>query len=362
VDEEVDQEQKTEPASGQRLGRAWEEGQIPMGHDVVIVAGLLAGMLALAALAGTFRAGVSDLMSGVAGQLDRMPFGDLPLLVLRPVAAAVAVCAAAALGTVIATLIQTKGHFWGERAFPDLSRVFNLPSLGRMFQKDFIFDLLLNVAKVGAIGWVAWDATKSNAPHMEALLGTALGDQLRTVGRLLVAVARPVMVVAVLLAIGELALSRWRYAKKMRMTKEEAKREYREDEGDPLVKGKRKKKHREFVRNLARKEVPRADALVVNPTHIAIAIRYRKDEARAPRVTAKGKGQAAEYMRELARENGIPIVEDIPLARLLYKKVKVGREIPAQTYKAVAAILAFVYRVTGRSSGTARGPGSGVQA
>ncbi len=94
--------------------------------------------------------------------------------------------------------------------------------------------------------------------------------------------------------------------------------------------------------------MPRADALVVNPTHIAIAIRYRRDEGRAPRVTAKGKGALAELMRDLARENAVPIVQDIPLARLLYRKVKVGREIPAQTYKAVAAVLAFVYRVTGR--------------
>ena len=101
-------------------------------------------------------------------------------------------------------------------------------------------------------------------------------------------------------------------------------------------------------------EVPRADALIVNPTHIAIAIRYRRDEGRAPKVTAKGKGSLAEHMRALARENGVPIVQDIPLARLLYKKVKVGREIPAQTFKAVATILAFVYRVTGRSAGAAR--------
>jgi len=135
------------------------------------------------------------------------------------------------------------------------------------------------------------------------------------------------------------------------MTKDEAKRENKDQEGDPLIRGQRRKRHREMVRNQARVEVPRADALIVNPTHVAIAIRYRRDEGRAPRVTAKGKGELAEYMRGLARENGIPICEDIPLARLLYRKVKVGREIPAQTYKAVAAVLAFVYRITRRQPG-----------
>ncbi len=134
------------------------------------------------------------------------------------------------------------------------------------------------------------------------------------------------------------------------MTRDEQRREAKQDEGDPALKGKRKQRHRELAKQRARIEVPRADALLVNPTHIAIALRYRKDEGHAPRVTAKGKGQLAEHMRELAREHGIPIVQDVPLARLLYKRVKVGREVPADTYRAVAAILAFVYRLTGKAA------------
>jgi flagellar biosynthesis protein FlhB len=137
----------------------------------------------------------------------------------------------------------------------------------------------------------------------------------------------------------------------MKMTREEVKREYKEDEGDPLLKGRRRKRHRELAKGRAAVEVPRADALIVNPTHIAIAIRYRPDEGSAPRVTAKGKGALAEHMRELARNNGVPIVENIALARLLYRRVKIGRSVPAETFKAVAAILAYVYRLTGRAPG-----------
>ena len=98
--------------------------------------------------------------------------------------------------------------------------------------------------------------------------------------------------------------------------------------------------------------MPRADALVVNPTHIAVAIRYRKKSDRAPRVTAKGKGKQAEIMRELAVRHGVPIVKDVPLARLMHRKIKVGREVPAETFRAVAAVLATVYRLTGRVPGT----------
>ena len=167
---------------------------------------------------------------------------------------------------------------------------------------------------------------------------------------LLSTLAWRLVLVAALIAGADVAVQRRRHGAKMKMSKEELKREMKEDEGDPLIKGKRRQRQRELAKQRARIEVPRADALLVNPTHVAIALRYRKDEGKAPRVTAKGKGVLAEHMRELARENGVPIVQDIPLARLLHRRVKVGREVPAETYKAVAAILAFVYRMTGRSA------------
>jgi flagellar biosynthesis protein FlhB len=257
---------------------------------------------------------------------------------------------------VIATLAQTGGRVWPEKIAPDLTRLFSPERLARIFSKDLLFDLLLATAKVSALSWAAWSGARRSATDLTALLQTSPDAQLAAIGRLILEVGRPTLAVAVALAGAEWGLSRWRWSKQLRMTKEEVRREAREEDGDPQIKGKRKKRHREFSRNRAQREVPRADALLVNPTHIAIALRYRRNESRAPRVIAKGKGVLAEYMRELARENGIPIVEDIPLARLLYRKVKVGREIPSQTYRAVAAILAFVYRVTGRK------PAAGVRA
>jgi flagellar biosynthesis protein FlhB len=158
-----------------------------------------------------------------------------------------------------------------------------------------------------------------------------------------------------LLAGVDFALTRYRYRQRMKMSKEEAKRDNREESGDPMIRARRRRKHRELAKGLVKVEVPRADALIVNPTHIAIAIRYRPGEDQAPRVTAKGKGQLAEIMRDLARASGIPIVEDIPLARLLYRRVKVGRCVPMETFKAVAAILAYVYRVLGRNPMRAAG-------
>jgi flagellar biosynthesis protein FlhB len=344
-----DRDNRTEPASAQRLRRAREEGQVPVGHDAVLVAGLAAAALALVALAGSIRSGLTELFATAAGGLRESSFSSLPALAARPAAAALAVCASAGIASAIATLVQTRGGFWGHLPMPDVTRLFSAGRLGRIFTRQFLVDLALSLAKVAAIGAAAYWGVGDELGRIPRLLSAAPAEQLDSTFRILGAAARPVLAAAIALAGVEWGVTRWRFAVKMRMTKEEAKREYKEDEGDPMLRGQRKRRHRELIRNRAKAEVPRADALVVNPTHVAVAIRYRRDEGRAPRVTAKGKGSLAEYMRDLARENGVPIVQDVPLARLLYRKVKVGREIPAQTYKAVAAVLAFVYRVTGRS-------------
>ncbi|ABC81133.1 EscU/YscU/HrcU family type III secretion system export apparatus switch protein [Anaeromyxobacter dehalogenans] len=349
-----DQENRTEPASAQRLARARDEGQVPLGHDAALAAGLAGAALTLVAQARGLGGGLAELMRHAAGSVDRAPFATLPALAARPAAAALSVCAAAALAGAAATLAQTRGGCWPRLAAPDPSRLLQPGRLLRPLSRDFLLDLALALAKVGAIGAAAWSAARDGVARLPALLGAAPGEQLALVFSLVARVALPVLLAAAALALAELGLARWRFARKHRMTKDEAKREVKEDEGDPLVRGRRRRRHRELLRNQARLEVPRADALVVNPTHVAVALRYRRDEGRAPRVTAKGKGELARQMRALAREHGVPVVQDVPLARLLYRKVKVGREIPAQTYKAVAAVLAFVYRAAGRRDGGAR--------
>ena len=340
---------RTEPASEQRLRRAREEGQIALGRDAPLVAGVAAGAVALAATGGALQASLVALLHEAASQVARAPFTALPGLALRPAAAVLAVVAAAAVAAAAVSVAQTRGGFWPHLAAPDLSRLFQARRLGRLFSGETALDLALAIAKVAAVAGAVWAAARDEVRSVPALLRAEPSAQLGGAFALLRAAAKPALAAALALAVAEWAVARARFAKRMRMTKEELKRESKEDEGDPLLRGARRRRHRDLSRGQARKEVPRADALVVNPTHVAVAIRYRRGEGRAPRVVAKGKGALAEYMRALAREHGVPIVQDVPLARLLYRKVKVGREIPAQTYKAVATVLAFVYRVTGRA-------------
>jgi flagellar biosynthesis protein FlhB len=356
VADETDKEQRTEAPSPQRLAKAREEGQVPVGRDIGPVAGLAAAVLTLVATGSALRTSLTSLFGEVAGQVHRTPFGSLPGLLARPAATVLLVAAATAATAVAVTLAQTRGGVWLHLAGPDLSRLVKGGRLSRLFTREFLVDLAISLVKVMAIGGAAWLAVADDFMTLPRLMQAAPAEQLAALFALVLKAARPVLLTALVIAGLDLAVVHLRFTGKMRMTKEEAKREMKEEEGDPLHRGKRKQRHREIARGQVRREVPRADALVVNPTHIAIAIRYRRDEGRAPRVTAKGKGVLAEHMRELARDNGVPIVEDIPLARLLYKKVKVGREIPAQTFKAVAAILAFVYRVTGRVQAPAGRP------
>jgi flagellar biosynthesis protein FlhB len=344
-------EDRAEKPTARKLAHAREEGQVPVGRDAGLVASLAGGAVALGAVAAPLRDALTRVMAESAGGLAETPFRAVGALAVGPLALVGAACAAAGLAALVATIVQTGGGFWPHLAGPDLTRLFSLEVLKRPFKKEFLVELGLSTVKLVAIGWAAWSVLGAAFVTLPALAGAPPADLLAATARLLGKLAWRCVLVAGVVAGADVAFQRWRFVQRLMMTKEEIKRELKEDEGDPLIKGKRKQRARELAKQRARVEVPRADALIVNPTHVAVAIRYRKDEGRAPRVTAKGKGVLAEHMRELAREHGVPIVQDIPLARLLHRKVKVGRAIPADTYKAVATILAFVYRLSGRSAG-----------
>jgi flagellar biosynthetic protein FlhB len=349
VADDTEQDNKTEKASERRLKDAYEKGEIPLGRDAVMVGSLCATAYALTAAAPRIRDGLLALVQHAMSNADNPALGDLVSFAADPAKALFSALAMGPLAAIAVTLAQTKGGFWLERALPDFTRLVQAKRLTRLFSKEFLTDLALALLKIAALGAVMFVSLRDGFLAFGGLFGKAPGAMLAGVFAPLPLAHGRVLLVLGALAGTDLAITRFRFSTRMKMSKDELRREMKEDDGDPLVKSRRKRKHRELAKSRARTEVPRADALLVNPTHIAIALRYRRGEDKAPRVTAKGKGQLAEIMRDLARSNGIPIVQDIPLARLLHRKVKVGNTVPADTYKAVAAILAFVYRVTNNS-------------
>jgi len=349
-------EGKTEAATDRRLAKAFEEGEVPLGRDAMVVGNMAFALVALSMFAVPLRNTLTQLLRDrftALADVAHGPADQSSSLFVHVVMIAVGVSCAAAAGAIVVGLVQTRGGIWPERSAPDLTRLIGGGKLMALFSTKTFTDIGLSLLKVIFIGTAVSGIWRDRFMALPALFTASQSSLLGTGASWLWPVLVRALTAAGLLAGLDLALQHHRFRERLKMTRDEVKREGKEDNGDPMIKGKRRRRMREISKGRVAVEVPRADALLVNPTHIAIAIRYRKDEGAAPRVIAKGKGKLAEIMREIARENGIPIVEDIPLARLLYKRVKVGRSVPAETYKAVAAILAFVYRLTGKRPGGA---------
>jgi flagellar biosynthesis protein FlhB len=355
MSDETEQDQKTESASERRMQSARENGDIAIARDVSMLATLGAAGTVLTIIGPALRDALVNLVYASVDGLGNPSADRLLPYLSRPSLLVLLVPTAVAMAVVVVFGVQTRLGLWPELTFPDFSRVFSAGRLKRLFKKDMVIDLGVAAVKVLTLGWALWSAFGATFLALPRMVFMSPAMQVEATYRPLSAGLAKILTTVALLAGVDFALTQYRHRQKMKMSKDEAKRDHREESGDPMIRARRRRKHRELAKGLVKIEVPRADALVVNPTHIAIAIRYRPGEDQAPRVTAKGKGQLAEIMRDLAREHGIPIVEDIPLARLLYRRVKVGRCVPMETFKAVAAILAYVYRVLGRNPMLAAG-------
>jgi len=349
-----DEEERTEEATGRRLADAHGQGDVALSREVVTIVGLLAAFATLDSVGSAFE---RNMVLVFKEGFLKMGEGRVPdlLITAGPLVGYLIVLLAAAGGaSAAAVLAQTGGGLWLDKAIPDFSRISGgnpFAGMMRVFTREYAIDLALTLIKVAAIAWVAWGSLRREFVSIERFFDEPPAELLNSFMQPLRRTGIRITTLWAVFAAGDWYLTRYRYRKKMRMTKEEVKREHKNTEGDPAMKGRRKRKGRELVRQMARQEVPRADVLVTNPTHLAVAIRYRKSEGNAPRVTAKGAGAVADLMRDLARTNAVPIVEDVALARLLYRRVRIGSQVPEQTFKAVAAILAFVYRITRRRPG-----------
>lgn len=252
----------------------------------------------------------------------------------------------------VSSFVQVGVLFTTAPLSPSLDKLNPASGLARMFNTRAVVHLLMGIAKMSVLGMVAWWTVRSRLdvlaqasalPHLAIVAVTS--ELLYTVGlRLAIAL--------LVLALIDYIYQRWRTEQDLKMTKEEVKEELKRMDGDPLIKRRRREIQMQMAMRRIKSAVPKADVVITNPTELAIVIQYDPETMNAPRVTAKGADLLARHIRELAIEHGVPIVERKPLARALYFTVEVGQEIPAQFYKAVAEILAYVYELTGRSRRT----------
>ncbi len=363
-----EQEERTEPATPRKRQEARERGQVARSHDLTTALIVLAACLCLHFFARPSIGRLGEVMSRTFQDLGAERFGIgtvlaaagavalVSLEVILPIAAIVFTVAVAA------NLVQVGFLFTEEPLTPDLTRLDPLKGAMRIFSPRGLYRGFAGFVKIAAVGgilyYTLWTEVAGPAsPAAVVLLSGTVGQAVGFSLDLAVKLALRGAVVILILAIVDFAVQRWTYERDLRMSKGELKEELRRMEGDPKIKERRRRVQQQLLRQRMMRDVPQADVVVTNPTHLAIAIRYDREEMAAPRVVAKGEGLLAQRIREIAMEHGVPIVERKELARALYRAVEIGQEIPPELYKAVAELLAYVFRMAGGAGAAGLRPG-----
>jgi len=343
--------EKTEAATPRRLEKAREEGQVARSRELASFALLAAGFFGVWGLSGPIGVHLQTMLRGAftfnhASVVDtnRMLIGAGAagregLLAVLPVLALTGVAALAAPMAIGGWLLSPNVlQFKPERLSP-------IAGLGRIFSLNGPIQVGMSIAKVLVVGGIGGVAVWHRKDELLALanesLTAAVGHGLSLIAMCCAWTVGGIFVIAAL----DVPYQLWQFHKKLRMTKEEVKREHRESEGDPHVKGRIRQQQRAIARRRMMSAVPKADVIVTNPTHYAVALQYADGEMRAPKVIAKGVNLVAARIRELGAEHNVPLLEAPPLARALYHNVELNREIPGALYSAVAEVLAWVYQL-----------------
>jgi flagellar biosynthetic protein FlhB len=234
--------------------------------------------------------------------------------------------------------------FAPQKLAPDFKRLNPLPRLLDLPRQN-LTQLGQAAILFPVFAWTVWALAEANLPLFMSLVRMGVGPGLMVISGSVQSLLWKAAALFVILGVVDLFRQKRRYRKDLRMSKQEIREEYKEVEGNPQVKAHIRRLMRSLLRRRMMSEVPKATAVIVNPTHYAVAIRYQMESMAAPRVVAKGKNYLARRIRRIALDNEIPIVENPPLAQSLYKAVEVGQEIPAHLYRAVAEVLAYIYRL-----------------
>ena len=345
----ADELDRTEKPTPKRREEARRKGQIAISQEIFTVANLFAVSLVLLTLGGTAAREGIRLFHRAWAPLE--PFG--PGLVaerLREVfgiAAAVMlpVLGAAATAAIIAGLIQTRGNIAPTKLRPKGSKLNPVSNLSRLVKQEAPIllgkSLLKLVVVGGVIGFVIYDRLDEYSGLSRLPLYQILGFQFGMVLRAFLAGC----VAMLFIAAADYGVEVWKTEKALRMTRSDVKDEQRQAEGDPMIRARRRSLMLERMRSRMMDQVPKADVVVTNPEHIAVALIYQRDSMRAPKVAAKGRGFLAERIRDIAQQAGIPIVHNPPLAQTLYRSAKVNQIIPENLYQTVAELLAYIYRL-----------------
>jgi flagellar biosynthetic protein FlhB len=345
--------EKTEDATPHRRNEAREDGKIPKSPELTVAASLLGSAAVLSMLAPVAGQGLFQILgSGLANVGSLTLDGESATTLIRTTAmhafAATFGLIAAITGAagVMATL-QARGTLSLKPITPQFSRISPAENAKNLIGSNQVVELLKSLGKLAIVGIAVYGSIKAAIPDAIVLSQTSQLGFLFVVKKYAVRMLTSAGVAYLALAAADYIWQWWQHEKSLRMTKEEVKLESKQNDGDPQIKQRRRQVARSYARKQMMADVPKADVIIINPTHIAIAIKYDPTIAPAPIVLAIGQRKIAERIKEIARESGVPMIENKPLARALLKTAKVGTLIPYELYMAVAEILAFVLRTRG---------------
>ena len=352
--------EKTEPATSKNLDDARKEGQVAKSREIANGLGLLALFLILKLWVGHIGEqllGVFQIVYNRIPDLTIYPNGFMPeasvmslfglmlkqvLLILAPI------LIIGFLVAFLSDLVQVRWKPTTKPLKPKFSKLNPISGFKKIFSVNSLVELVKSVLKIGLIVYVCFSYLKERWLLLFNLYDMSLMQAIGLAAETMTDLGIRISALYMVIALGDYIYQRVKFSNDMKMTKQEIKEEFKQMEGDPQIKGQIRAKMREASRRRMMQDLPKADVVITNPTHYAVAIQYDPEIADAPVVIAKGEDYMAARIKEVARENQIEIVENKPLARMLYANVDIGQAVPPELYQAVAEVLAFVYHLQGK--------------
>jgi flagellar biosynthetic protein FlhB len=347
--------EKTEAPTPRKLADARAEGQVAKSQELAGAAVLLVGVWMLQSVGGKLIDELKLLLSTAASNTSvdvtsgawlRSLLAD-NVLVIAPGLGLLLVCI---LLTGVTVNVAQTGLLWAQKRLGfHFDRLNLFKGLKRMFSSQGLVELVKNLFKLLVVGLVGYSFLKARAGDVLLLGQMDLASAVSAWTALGIALAMRVGAAYLTLALVDYAYQRWTVMKSLRMSKEEIKEDFKSSEGDPFIRSRIRGQQRRMARMRMMSNVKKADVIITNPTHLAVAVQYNAQDMNAPKVVAKGADRVAERIKALGREHHIPIVQNVPVARALYRAVDIDDEIPPELYVALAEVLAYVYRMRGQS-------------
>lgn len=350
---------KTEEPTAKKIEDSRKEGQVAKSKEISSAASLLALFVCLKIFISFVSQRFLALFPEYWDKMDELANGELNTitiwqLMLEVILSMLIICAPfMVIALIIAFLsqkLQIKWMVTAKPLQPRLNKINPISGFKRMFSKESFFELIFSLIKITIFGAMVYSVLKDNIGAFITVYDLSIQDSLGILYDLVMDLGIKISIVYLIISFADLFFQKWKHKRDLRMSKQEVKDEYKNQEGDPKVKSQQRQRMQQASRRRMMQSIPEADVVITNPTHFAVALKYDNTISQAPIVTAKGADYLAFKIKDIAKENNVEIVENKPLARMLYANVEIGNEIPAELYQSVAEVLAYVYRLKNKVS------------